>query len=65
MVTLINVIGSVCPGQQEWNEWPFEIGGFVGGPPFHTHTHTPTGCVTSEWSLGIGIGIAKQLGGPI
>ena len=45
----LNVIGSVSPSQQEWNEWPYEIGGFVDGPP-PSHTR----CVTSPWSLGIG-----------
>ena len=43
----LNVFGSVFPSQQEWNEWPYEIGGFVGGPPL-SHTR----CVTSPLGLG-------------
>ena len=60
----LNVFGSVSPSQQEWNEWPFEIGGFVDGtPPSHTR------CGTSPLGLGgpmqVEETIAKQLVGPI
>ena len=45
----LNVFGSVFPSQQEWNEWLFEIGGFVDGTPPFTHKMCGQCVVPWDW----------------